>query len=178
MTVELHSARLHLSPMTLEDGQALRGDAAVLGGMHRLPKMVENWVADLLAGEPGELTWIISPRGNRSLSGCMGLVNAALDEGEAELSCWVAKAHRRRGYASEAMQRVIDHLFEAQGLSRLRASCYRRNRAAALGLEKCGMRRIGELVGLAGQDPAGDLLLYALERDEWQARRLGLESLS
>lgn len=175
MSVELLSPRLHLRPLGLQDGQALRGDPAVLGGMHKLPRMLDGWVADLLAGESGELTWAVGPRGNRSLNGCLGMLNASLDDDEAELSCWIAPAYRRQGYATEALARIIDYLFEDEKLERLRGSCYRRNRAAARVLEKCGMQRQGQMQEQEGSKSQQDLLLYSLSRADWQARRLGLE---
>lgn len=179
MSAELLSARLRLRPLGLQDGQALRGDPAVLGGMHKLPRMLDGWVADLLAGESGELTWAVGPRGNRSLNGCLGMLNASLDDDEAELSCWIAPAYRRQGYASEALACIIDYLFEDAQLERLRGSCYRHNRAAARVLEKCGMQLRGTLQGVARPDgQQGDLLLFSLSRADWQARRLGLEPVS
>lgn len=179
MSVELLSARLRLRPLGLQDGQALRGDPAVLGGMHKLPRMLDGWVADLLAGESGELTWALGPRGNRSLNGCLGMLNASLEDDQAELSCWIAPAYRRQGYASEAMTRIIDYLFEDEKLERLRASCFQDNHGAARGLEKCGMQLRGKLQGLIGPDgQQEDLLLFSLSRAEWQTRRLGLEPVS
>lgn len=179
MSAELLSARLRLRPLGLQDGQALRGDPAVLGGMHKLPRMLDGWVADLLAGESGELTWALGPRGNRTLSGCLGMLNASLDDDEAELSYWIAPVYRRQGYASEALARIIDYLFEDEKLERLRGSCYRHNRAAARVLEKCGMQLRGTLQRVARPDgQQGDLLLFSLSRADWQARRLGLEAIN
>ncbi len=178
MSVELLSARLHLRPLGLQDGQALRGDPAVLGGMHKLPRMLDGWVADLLAGESGELTWAVGPRGNRSLNGCLGMLNASLDDDEAELSCWIAPAYRRQGYATEALARVIDYLFEDEKLECLRGSCYRRNRAAAGVLETSGLQRRGKTQEPEGTKCQEELLRYSLSRADWQTHRLGLETIS
>ena len=106
------------------------------------------------------------------------MLNASLDDDEAELSCWIAPAYRRQGYATEALARVIDYLFEDEKLECLRGSCYRRNRAAARVLEKCGMQRRGQMQEQEGTKCQEDLLLYSLSRADWQTHRLGLETIS
>ena len=141
--------------------------------------MLDGWVADLLAGESGELTWAVGPRGNRSLNGCLGMLNASLDDDEAELSCWMLRRTGARATPARPWGGIIDYLFEDEQLERLRGSCYRHNRAAARVLEKCGMQLRGALQGVAR--PMGSrvtALLFSLSRADWQTRRLGLETIS
>lgn len=89
---------------------------------------------------------------------------------QAELGFTLATAHRRRGYATEAVRCVLDRVF-ATGVHRVSAECDARNTASARLLERLGFRREGlrpEHTWIKGEW-TDDLLFGLLARD-WRGR--------
>ena len=73
-----------------------------------------------------------------------------------------------RGYATEAMRRLIDYGFTELQLHRVEDSCDTRNLASARVMEKLGMRREGHLRESIWKDGRWcDEYLYALLIDDW-----------
>jgi [ribosomal protein S5]-alanine N-acetyltransferase len=83
----------------------------------------------------------------------------------------LARRHWGRGYASEALQALIEFGFGSLGLHRIWAVCDPANTASARVLEKAGMRREGELLEHRWEKGRwSDELLYAILEREWAAR--------
>ncbi len=62
---------------------------------------------------------------------------------QAEVGFTLAPRHQGKGYAGEAMRRMIEHLFTDRGLHRISAGCDGRNDASARLLRRLGFRREG-----------------------------------
>ncbi|MEV4316308.1 GNAT family protein [Actinocrispum sp. NPDC049592] len=62
---------------------------------------------------------------------------------QAEIGFTLAPPYQGKGYATEAVCRVVEHLFTDRGLHRLSAGCDGRNDASARLLERVGFRREG-----------------------------------
>lgn len=60
---------------------------------------------------------------------------------QARVGVTLARAHQGRGYATEALGALLDHLLGPAGLHRVVADCDARNNASARLLERVGMRR-------------------------------------
>jgi aminoglycoside 6'-N-acetyltransferase len=102
------------------------------------------------------------------LLGDVALVTLAEDPAQAEIGFSFATAAQGRGYATEAVARLLDYLFGDRRKHRVRASCDARNLRSAALLERVGMRREGRLAeSWHTGDGWADELLYAVLEREW-----------
>lgn len=70
-----------------------------------------------------------------------------LEDGrQAEIGFTLAREFQGKGYATEAVRRLLEYLFRDLGLHRVRASCDPENPASARVLARAGMRREGRFV--------------------------------
>ena len=95
-------------------------------------------------------------------------MNLLEDRLQAEIGYTVAPAFQRRGYASEGVSRMLEHLLVERGLHRVRAACDCRNIASLRLLERLGFRREGHLRSSTwSKGEWCDDCLYALLAEEW-----------
>jgi aminoglycoside 6'-N-acetyltransferase len=89
---------------------------------------------------------------------------------QAELGFTFAAQHHGRGYATEAVRRVLDYLFLDRGKHRVVASCDDRNVRSAALLRRVGMRREGlQLQSTWSKGGWTNDELYAVLHHEWPA---------
>jgi RimJ/RimL family protein N-acetyltransferase len=92
---------------------------------------------------------------------------------EAELGWVLDPAHGGRGYATEAVGRLIEVCFRELGVRRVVANCFADNTGSWRLMERLGMRRelytVRESLHRSGAWLDG--MGYALLADEWQARQ-------
>jgi RimJ/RimL family protein N-acetyltransferase len=131
-------------------------------------------IAELAAGdphEPGWFQWAVERIDEPGLVGDLG-VNLLEDERQAAIGYTMAPAFQGRGYASEAVARMLDHLFAKQGLHRVSAECDTRNGASVRLLERLGFRREAHLRSSTwSKGEWCDDYLYALLASEWSRVR-------
>ena len=168
----LTSARLTLRPFRAEDAQALAGyrsdpDVARYQGWET-PFPVEaaaRMIAEMTdPAAPGWFQHAIDLDGT-----VIGDVGVNLHENlmQAEIGYTLAPAHQGHGYATEAVRRVLEHLFTERGLHRVSAECDARNERSAALLARLGFRREGHRVQhtwIKGEW-TDDLLFGLLARD-------------
>jgi aminoglycoside 6'-N-acetyltransferase len=88
--------------------------------------------------------------------------------GQAELGFTFAAAHQGRGYATEAVRRLLDYLFLDRAKHRVVASCDDRNTRSAALLRRVGMRREGlQVQSTWSKGEWTNDELYAVLRHEW-----------
>ena len=95
-------------------------------------------------------------------------VRVSQDGEQASIGVTFAGAAHGRGYATEALTAVIDHLF-ASGIHRVIADCDVRNVASAALLERVGLRREAmhrKSAWFKGEWT--DEYVYAVLADEWR----------
>ena len=108
---------------------------------------------------------------DRLVGDCAAHVRAD-DPRQAEIGFTLAAEHHGRGYATEAVRRLLRYLLVERGKHRVSATCDERNRRSAAVLERAGMRREGRL--LESTWSKGEWtsdLVYAVLRREWPADR-------
>jgi RimJ/RimL family protein N-acetyltransferase len=110
-------------------------------------------------------------RTDRLIGDCAAHVRAD-DPRQAEIGFTLASEHQGRGYATEAVRRLLHYLLIERGKHRVSATCDDRNTRSAAVLERVGMRREGHLLEStwAKGEWTNDLL-YAVLRREWPASR-------
>jgi aminoglycoside 6'-N-acetyltransferase len=105
----------------------------------------------------------------------LGDVAAGTDGGDPRLAVvgfTIARAHQGRGYATEALTALLDHLFLHRGKHRVSATVDTRNAASVALLERVGMRREAHHLQNAWWDGEWtDEYVYAVLADGWVARR-------
>jgi RimJ/RimL family protein N-acetyltransferase len=90
----------------------------------------------------------------------------------AEIGFTLAREYQGRGFASEAISRLLDYAFNALGLHRVVAIADCRNVPSVALLERVGMRREGQfLENVWFKGGWADEYLYAVLKDEWLHKR-------
>ena len=91
---------------------------------------------------------------------------------EPEIGYWIGEPYWGRGYATEAVRAVIDHLFSVTELDSLSAGCRVTNLASRRVIEKCGFQWTGAALfrvrALGASVPADR---FRLERGIWASLR-------
>lgn len=150
----IRSERLFLRPGWPEDWRellALISDRALIRNLAGAPWPYTGEDARAFLALPQEalrprfLVTVPNARGAR-LVGAIGLGHACEDAvPDAALGYWIARDHRGRGYASEAVGAVVQ-LARTLGHRRIVASHFVDNPASGRVLEKSGFRRTGPTV--------------------------------
>lgn len=98
------------------------------------------------------------------------------DGKQGEVGYTLARGHWGKGYATEAVSRLLDHAFGVLGLHRVYAIVDQENALSAAVLERVGLRREGAFVENAWfKGRWSSEFLYATLRKEWLAREDGPE---
>jgi RimJ/RimL family protein N-acetyltransferase len=130
----------------------------------------EAFVAAVSGADPRAAGWFqyaLELRAGGALSGDVG-VNRHDAGRQAEIGFTLAPRFHGRGYAAEAVARVVTHLLAEEGLHRVHASVDARNAASARLLERLGFRREGlEIQSQWWKGEWTDDLRYAVLASEW-----------
>jgi RimJ/RimL family protein N-acetyltransferase len=121
---------------------------------------------------PGEwLQLAVELRETGELIGDLAFHTMKSDPRQAYLGYTFARAHWGHGYASEAVQRLLDHLFRDLGLHRVVAECDVLNEASWRLLERLRFRREAHLVeNLSFKGRWSSEYHYAMLQKEWLLR--------
>ncbi|MBX7235025.1 MAG: GNAT family N-acetyltransferase [Caldilineales bacterium] len=179
MPLWLETPRLRLRPFQdadLEAFLAYRNDPAVARyqgwEMPYTRAMAEDFIAVMKTRTPdlpGKwLQLAVEAKATGVLIGDVAFYLLEGDLRQAEIGFTLATAYQRQGYATEAVRRLLAHLFEEKGLHRVRANCDDRNLASVRLMERLGMRREAHYIEnfWDGEGWAGEYW-YALLRREW-----------
>jgi RimJ/RimL family protein N-acetyltransferase len=176
--VRLTTERLVLRPFTAADAPAFAEyrsdlDVARYQGWE-VPfslAQAEEFVRDIAAADPTAPGWY---QFAVEVGGVLvGDVGVGLHENrmQADIGYTLATAHQGRGYAVEAVRRVLAYLFEVRGLHRVAAECDARNTRSARLLTRLGFRQEGHRVQSSWMKGEWtDDLLFGLLAVEWRAR--------
>jgi aminoglycoside 6'-N-acetyltransferase len=175
--MRLTTERLVLRPFTAADAPAFaayRSDPDVAryqGWSAPFPlAQAEEFVLEVGAADPTEPGWF--QYGVEANGVLVGDVGVGLNENrmQADIGYTLAAAHQGRGYAAEAVRRVLAHLFEERGLHRVAAECDARNERSARLLARLGFRQEGHRVRSTwAKGEWTDDLLFGLLATEWDS---------
>ena len=130
-------------------------------------------VASAQPGVPGD--WFPFAVESKEIGGLVGDCALQVDGQEpyrAELGFTLAREHQGKGFASEAVSRLLDYAFEDLGLHRVVAIADCRNEPSWRLLERVGLRQEGHfLESLWFKGGWSDEYLYAVLKDEWLGKR-------
>lgn len=168
--MKLQTNRLFLRPIAVSDAPALfeaRGDAEVMRYWDWPEQKDVAAVERIFAEHVPELTsettkwWAVALSPDGPAIGECNLSEIETHHGRAEVGFLFARRYWGQGYASEAMERVIDYGFDDLGLIRLWARFHDGNNASKQLLEKLGFTYEGRLKSHIVRDgEQRDCLIY------------------
>jgi len=150
----------------LEDGRVARTTANI---PHPYGQADAEALLSSRSADDADQVWMITARDDGALIGAIGY-RPRSEGDEAELGYWLAEPLWRRGLMSEAVERVVRHLFEDLGLAAVAANAMPANVGSWRIMDKVGMTRVGEgsiPAPARGQDM--HVVHYRLTRAEWLA---------
>jgi len=121
---------------------------------------------------PGE--WFQFAVGSKQTGDLIGDCGLRTEEDgrQAEIGFTLAREHQDKGYASEAVSRLVDYAFDDLSFHRLVAITDQENEPSFGLLERLGFRREGSFAQNAWfKGGWTDEYLYAILRSEWLERR-------
>ena len=125
--------------------------------------MMKRYRSDLPA------SWGIVEKRTGTLVGTIGYMDYSEDNATVEVGYSLARWLWNGGYMTEALRRVIAYTFEAMDVNRIEAQHELTNPASGRVMEKCGMRREGELrQRLYNKGHFVDVALYAILREDYR----------
>lgn len=95
----------------------------------------------------------------------IGMIGMDTSDAVPEIGYWIARDHRGKGYASEALNGILA-MARAIGVSRVQAGHYLDNPASGAVLRKCGFAETGEIQPTHALGRGGEMVLarrYARE---------------
>ncbi|GLV66619.1 30S ribosomal protein S5 alanine N-acetyltransferase [Bacillus mycoides] len=153
MAIKLESERLCIEPFTNDDAfriKELANDkelADILGLPHPYElKFAQDWVdmqPDLIRRGIEYPLGIVSKESRE----IVGTITLRIDKNNnrGELGYWIGQGYWGKGFATEAVNRMIHFGFIELGLNKIWASAISRNRSSIKVLEKSGLRKEGTL---------------------------------
>ena len=125
------------------------------------PDMAKETVQRFIGSYEDEhsYSWVMDAHGDDVVAGTIGAYD--YENGQIEVGFSVAKGWQGRGFATEALKKVLEHLTENEGISCVTAWCAAENTASKKVLEKSGMKIIqSEKGGQKAGDNIYDKLIY------------------
>jgi hypothetical protein len=141
-------------------------DRAAIARLARSRLVAENLAA--APGECGGATFAIVEREGRQVIGCAGHGPMPERPRAAEIACWIGEPHWGRGFATEASQALIDHVFADEDVLVLWCSNRPSNVRARRVIEKCGFQFRGPgMVRSPTLNVALPVERFLLDRRNW-----------
>lgn len=183
MTFHLESPRLVLRPFAKADVAvfaAYRSDPEIAHyqgwdapySLEQAARFVDEMAA-AVPGTPGEWYQVaIEIQATGEMIGDIAFkLMERYDTRQAEIGITLAPAYHGRGYASEAVECLLDYLFGESGVHRVFANIDPRNNASTRVLERLGFRHEGRFIeSLWFKGAWANEDWYAMLAREWKAR--------
>ncbi len=128
-------------------------------------KRIQIWIGEYKNGD--NYQWMIVPKDLGQPIGSISVVAKDDQAGKAELGYCIGRAWWHQGIMTEALQAVMDYLFDEVGLDLLEARHDPNNPHSGAVMRKCGMNYVGrELRAHRNNQGICDLDRYALRRED------------
>lgn len=167
-----------MRPIQLADSDSIfsyRSNSAINQYQGWIPKTIDDvhdFILNLTSPEinqPG--TWfqfVIIIKDDNKLIGDIGVHFHASDTSQVEMGCTLNQEYHGKGFAFEALQSIINYLFDDLGKRRIIASIDSRNHPSIRLIERLGFRKKAHIKENPVQnDGCVDDLIYAILKDEW-----------
>lgn len=101
------------------------------------------------------------------------VLNLQASGGEGEIGYFLNKSYWGRGYASEAVQLLLDFGFRSLNLHKISASCMEGNEASEQVMQRCGMQKEAQLrKSVFWLGKWQDRLIYSILLEEWLIQKI------
>ncbi len=143
------------TPFPFEKAQKIAVENEAMDG----PENDEWWMASVCDGETGDVIGDLA-------------LHMTQDCHTAEVGYTFSPAHWGKGYAVEALQALVDYLFETLDVTRIFGGLHPDNPASAMVLERCGFLFEGHTRSSFWLDgEVSDDWIYGLLREDWEKWR-------
>lgn len=178
---ELETPRLRLRKIRMRDAEDLYAWSRdpevakyVLWTAHRSIRETRDYIRYVrsLYRQGAPSSWGVELKETGRVIGTMGIMGWNPEYRCMEVGYSFGQAWWRRGYAPEALERVLGLIFEETDINRVEGQCDVRNPASARVMEKCGMQREGILrQRVLNKGEMIDVMLYAILKEDWDRRQ-------
>lgn len=118
------------------------------------------------AADGAHVVFALERRTKPGLIGCAGLI---IDGDAAEIGYWIGQPYWGRGFAGEAVRRLLRLAFGVLGLERVHAEILSDNPPSMRVLDKAGFKQGDELIGERGRCLDRSVVVYEISRRDWIA---------
>lgn len=146
-----------------------------LWNVHKSKNETFSHVENLMVkGKAGSCTsWVIERRSDNRVIGMINLHTIAQRSRRAEMGYWIAEDCWHKGYASEAVERVLSFAFERVGLNKICCRTVSDNIASQKLLARMGMTYEGTLrEDVLINNEFSDIKMFSLLFREWEERKV------
>ena len=180
--VELETKRLIIRPVSLTDKEAVfeyRSDQEINKYQSWIPQNIQD-VENFIKRTSRQLnvpeTWfqfVLIDKDIGQIIGDIGIHFLDEENRQVEIGCTLNKHFHSRGYATEAVERVMDFLFFDLKKHRVITSIDSQNNSSIRLVERLGFRKEAHFIkSLYLNGKWVDDLVYAILEREWEQRRL------
>jgi RimJ/RimL family protein N-acetyltransferase len=181
--MEFYTNRLHIRPVNIDDNKSMfkyRSDSETNRYLSLIPESVED-VSDFISRTSSEInipgTWfqfVIIEQSSDLLIGDIGIhfLESDSENKQAEIGYTLDKNFRGKGYAIEALTKIIDYLINQLNKHRIIASIDPTNIDSIRLIERLGFRKEAHFVkSLFFHGAWVDDLIYAILAEEWKIEK-------
>ena len=176
----LETERLVLRAPQLGDVKAvamLANDRRIAENTARIPHPyratdAESWIVGAAADLEGE-TFLITLANGSVIGGC----GFDMRDGMAEIGYWLGARYWGKGYATEAVRAMIDHVFDDTDAEAIQAAARVTNPASRRVLEKCGFQwSSAGLLRIRALSSSAPIDRFRLDRGLWASLKSWAQS--
>ncbi len=148
-TKQLETKRLVLRKVELSDASSLFNnwdsdiqmhewvDYDLHSNIEDTKKLISKWIKEY---NDGRLTWVIEEKSSQEVIGVVSASNKELNNKTSEIGFSLGTNFQGKGYASEALSKIINYLLFEGDLSVVKGGCYSYNSKSAHTMLKIGMK--------------------------------------
>jgi len=176
----LQTKRLIIRPVTMDDKHAVfkyRSDSETNKYQEWIPetiKDVEEFIGKISKQIDLPETWfqfVIIKKETKEIIGDSGIYFSDKDNKQVELGCTLDRHHQKKGYAAEALVKLINYIFHELNKHRITASIDPDNINSIRLFERIGFRKEAHFIeSLLINGKWADNLIYALLKKEWNSK--------
>ncbi|AST91563.1 GNAT family N-acetyltransferase [Sutcliffiella cohnii] len=178
-TPTLETERLLLRTLKVSDAESIylyfsEEEMLRYYGMEPFANIIEaeKFVKDFLDDYKLIYRWGIVEKGSYELIGTCGFHAISENHKRAEIGYEIAKPFWGKGYATEAVSRLVQYGFEEFQWNRIGANVYPNNKGSQRVLEKLGFTHEGRLRGYIQQGKiAHDTNVFSILKDEFHQKK-------
>jgi RimJ/RimL family protein N-acetyltransferase len=180
--LKLETERLILRPVSIGDKAAIfeyRSDSETNKYQGSIPSSIEdveefiNKLAKHINEPSSWFQMVIVEKKSDKIIGDLGIHFFGSENQQTEIGCTLNKLYHHMGYATEAVERVIEYLFNDLNKHRIIASIDPANKSSIKLVERLRFRKEAHFVkSLFINGQWVDDIVYALLKDDWQNEQL------